>query len=220
MERKARRRPVTSVLTNKIPYFQTTSPFTDRISNKYLSHGQGYRREHVDRVIPPIPSISNDDRTPWFFVPIHRHLTGDSPSDPPTTDHGTMVEEVLPERPVPGPLYAQPPSLFYFTFCILLHLITGRPQLQKAVKKAWKDLSKKDKKGFKSTPLSQIVTKINDFFYTMGWMAGVAEEARAAQVLRYDHILSPLKSMTNRHESYRFKTQQDTTTDRNKKKKN
>jgi len=83
-----------------------------------------------------------------------------------------MVEEVLPERPVPGPLYAQPPSLFYFTFCIPLHLKTGRPQLQKAVKKAWKDLSKKDKKGFKSTPLSQIVTKSTIFSTRWGgWLA-------------------------------------------------
>ena len=47
----------------------------------HLLHGQSDSREHGDRDILPIPGITDEDRTPWFLVLIHCHLTGDSPSD-------------------------------------------------------------------------------------------------------------------------------------------
>ena len=64
-----------------------------------------------------------------------------------------------------------PSPLYIHTFCIPPHLKTGRPQLQKAVKKTWKELSKKDKKGFKSTPLS-LSSQKSTIFSTRwgGWL--------------------------------------------------
>ena len=48
-------------------------------------------------------------------------------------------------------------------------------------------------KGQEGVQIHSHVTIVTEstIFYTMGWMAGVAEEARAAQVLRYDQVLSP-----------------------------
>jgi len=126
-----------------------------------------------------------------------------------------MAAEVLPERPVPGPLYAQPPS---YPFTPSTHLKTGRPQLQKAVKKAWKDLSKKDKKNFKSTPLSQSSQKSRIFSTRWGgWLAWLKKPAQR----KFFVTIKFLEFDDNRHESesYRFTTKQEHKTDRNKKKK-
>ena len=80
--RRARRKPVTSVLSNKKPLFSDHVSLYSPDFKSHLSHGQGDRRDHGYRDILPIPGISNDDRTPWFLVPIHHHLTGDPPFCP------------------------------------------------------------------------------------------------------------------------------------------
>ena len=100
--RRARRKPVTSVLSNKKPLFSDHVSLYSPDFKSHLSHGQGDRRDHGYRDILPIPGISNDDRTPWFLVPIHHHLTGDPPLLPvPIADMGTMVGQALQGRSSP-----------------------------------------------------------------------------------------------------------------------
>ena len=77
-------------------------------------------------------------------------------------------------------------------------------------------------KGQEGVQIHSHVTIVTEstIFYTMGWMAGVAEEARAAQVLRYDLVPSPYNSMTIGTNPTDSLLNRILPTDRNKKKKN
>ena len=143
-----------------------------------------------------------------------------------TGHHGSSSSFIVTSLVIPPPIYGllnhgrrsssrttcsgaalRPASFFsIYTFCISTHLKTGRPQLQKAVKKAWKDLSKKDKKNFKSTPLSQSSQKSTIFSTRWGgWLAWLKKPAQR----KFFVTIKFLEIDDNRHESYRFTTKQE-----------
>ena len=77
-----------------------------------------------------------------------------------------------------------------YTFCIPPHLKNWAPSTTEGSEEDVEGSVEKGQEGVQIHSHVTIVTE-STIFYTTGWMAGVAEEARAAQVLRYDQVLSP-----------------------------